>query len=113
MAEQATSLCVIGIALEHSLGFGFGFVNTLRFPIHFCQAFADNRRFWIERVSFLVVVDGLGCEFATAGGFVLLLRDVAHGVVEIGVGAAAGGAGRWLDAGKGRHVGRKVLRHGM
>ncbi len=86
-AEQAARLNVVGIALEQCLRFGDGFVSALRFPIHFGEAFADYRRFGIERVGFFVSVDGLRGVFGLAGGFVLLLVDVAHREVVIGVGA--------------------------
>jgi hypothetical protein len=86
-AEKATGLEIVGVALEERLSFGDGFVSTLGFPVHFGEAFADNRGLGIEGVGLFVGLDGLRSEFGFAGGFVLLLVDVAHGEVVVGVGA--------------------------
>ena len=89
VTEQPARLRVFRIALQQSLGFQFGVVNALRFPVHFRETLSNDRRLWIKSVSFLVVLDCLGGVFAAAGRLILLLRDVAHRVVEIGIGAAA------------------------
>src|SRR5579862_57692 len=96
VAEKTASLGIVGIALEKSLGFDFGFVDALGLPIHFGQSLPDDGGLGVERVSLFVKVDGLRGVVAAAGGLVLLLGDVAHGVVIVGFGATAGRGGRRL-----------------
>ena len=64
--------------------------DALRFPIHFGEAFADDRGLGVESVGLFVKVDGLGGVFGLARVLVLLLVDMAHGVVEVGVSAGGG-----------------------
>src|SRR5262249_39972275 len=44
VAEKAASLRIVWIALKQCLCFDLGFVNALRLPVHFGEAFADYRR---------------------------------------------------------------------
>src|SRR5258707_15058405 len=77
---------MIGIVLQDFLGFGDSIMGALPFPIHFGQAFPDDRGLGVERVGLLVEINGLGGVFGFAGVLVLLLVDVPHGEVEIGGG---------------------------
>ena len=92
--QQAARLHIVGIALENFLRFGDRVVDSLRLPIHLGQALADDRRLRIERVGLLVKLDGLRGVFGLAGVLVLLLVDVAHREVVVGVGAAGSSGGR-------------------
>src|SRR5712671_204268 len=69
-------------------------MNPLRFPIHFRQPFADHWRLRVQGISLLVIVNSLRGVFAAAGGLVLHFGNVAHGVIEIGVGAT----GSWRSS---------------
>src|SRR3982074_2958419 len=87
------------MALQNLLGFRYGVMGALGLPIHFGKTLADDRGLGVERIGLLVEIDGLGSVFGFAGVLVLLLVDVAHGVVEID-----GSAGRGLNSGLDRAI---------
>ena len=62
----------------------------MRLPVHLREVLPDDGGLGIEHVSLFVEVDGQRGVFRFAGVLVLLLVDVAHRVIEIGV-----GTGRW------------------
>src|SRR6266436_4485446 len=68
-------------------------MNALRLPIHLRQTLANDRGLGVEDVSLLVEIDGLGGVFRFAGVLILLLVNMAHGVVEVGVGTRGGSRG--------------------
>ena len=86
-SEKPPRLHVVRVALQDFLRFGNRLVNALSLPVHFRQAFADDLRFRVYGVGFFVGLDGFGGVFGAAGDFVLLLVNVAHREVVIGVGA--------------------------
>ena len=95
MRPRRRRVCkIVRVALEKFLSFGYGFVDALRFPVHFREAFADDGRLRIKRIGFFVGVNGLRREFGLIGGLVLLLEEMPHGVVVVGLGARGGGYGR-------------------
>src|SRR5258708_16431399 len=64
VAEKTARLRVLRVALQQSLGFQFGVMNTLRLPIHLRQAFANDWRLRVQRIGLFVIVDGLRSVFA-------------------------------------------------
>src|SRR5580700_4629519 len=60
------------------------------FPIHFGEAFADDGGFRVERVGFFVEIDCLCGVVGLAGVLELLLVDVAHCEIVVGVGPIGG-----------------------
>ena len=84
--EQAASRHIIGIALENILRFSNRVAQALRLPVHLRQTLTNHRRLGIQRIGLLIKFDGLRRVFRLAGVFVLLLVDVPHGEVVVGVG---------------------------
>ncbi len=93
-SQKPARLHVVGVAFQDFLRLVYGFVNPLRLPVHLRQALADDLRFRVYGVRFFIGLDGFGGVFGAAGGFVLLLVDVAHREVVIGVGARGVFGGR-------------------
>ena len=92
--QEPPRLHAVRVALQDFLGFRYGIVNPLCLPIHLRQAFADNLRFRVQRIGFFVGFDRLGGVVRAAGRFVLLLVDMAHREVVIGIGARGVVCGR-------------------
>src|SRR6266446_493507 len=76
----------VRVPLEDFLRFRYRLVGALSFPVYFRQPLTDYRRFRIQRIRFLVRLDRLRGVFRAAGRLVLLLVDVAHREVVIGLG---------------------------
>ena len=88
-SQEAARLQVVRVALQDFLGFGYGVVNPLGLPVHFCKAFADDGRLGVQGIGFFVGLNGFGGVLGVAGVLILLLVDVAHRVVVIGVGTGS------------------------
>src|SRR5205807_199754 len=85
-SQQPARLHIVGIAPENVFRFALRFPGALRLPIHFREAFANYRGSWVQRISLFVGFDGFRSVVRVARGFILLLVNVAHRVVVIGLG---------------------------
>src|SRR5207244_8421359 len=61
--------------------------GSLGLPVHFGEPLADHWRFRIQRIGLFVRLDGFGGIVRAARSLILLLVNVSHRVVVIGVGA--------------------------